>query len=264
MSNTVRNTRTTRAEQEGERGLKTVSKAAALLRYLADAARPLGVTEIAVATGLGKSTTHLLLRTLVREGLVDAESGRYRLGLGTFELGAAAVDQLGYGTALAPPMETLARRTDESVSLGVLSGDAMVFVQRVESPEILRADIRPGTRLALHSSATGRALLSAMPVADVLELFPNESLPEGGQGAPDTRTELLGRLDAARSAGYAVTCDEFAVGISALAAPVRGTGGRPVAAVSVASPNQRFRPDEWVAPLLEAAVTMSALLGYRH
>jgi IclR family acetate operon transcriptional repressor len=264
MSNVVRNTGTQRRVPEGERGLKTVAKAAALLRHLAEASGPLGVTELAVASGLGKSTTHLLLRTLVRERLVDAEQGRYRLGLGTFELGAAAVDQLGYGTTLAPPMEALARRTDESVSLGVLSGDSMLFVQRVESPEILRADIRPGTRLSLHSSATGRALLSAMPILDVMALFPREALPPGGHGAPRTRTELLVRLDRDREVGYTTACDEFVSGISALAAPVRGTGGRAAAAVSVASPNQRFRPEAWIAPLLEAAAAMSALLGYRQ
>ena len=142
-----------------ERTLSTVRNATRALAVLADRG-PLRLTDLAAELGLGKSTVHLLVQTLYADGLVEQDplTRAYRVGLRVFEIGATAVEQLGFGARLTGAMEELARRSNESVSLGVLNAGSVLFVQRVESPEILRADIRPGTRMPLHASASGKAL----------------------------------------------------------------------------------------------------------
>src|SRR5689334_14324626 len=134
-----------------DRALGTVRNAAQVLAVLADRG-PMRLTDIATALGLAKSKIHLLLRTLCADGLVEQDPGHrtYRVGLRVFEIGASAVEQLGFGARFTGAMEELARRSNESVSLGVLNAGSVLFVQRVESPEILRADIRLGTRMPLH------------------------------------------------------------------------------------------------------------------
>lgn len=223
----------------------------------------MGVSELARLLGLGKSTVHLLLSTLTDEGLVEVLPGSrlYRLGLGTFELGAAAVDSMGYGLRLTPPMERLLQESNEAISLAVLHGDSVIFVQRFESSHILRTSIRPGTRMPLHASASGKVFLAAMPESEIDRLFPEEILPPSADKTIRTKRELKAELARVRQQGYATNVDEWVNGIAALATPVRDRTGRVVAALSIAGPTVRFDPSQWVCRLLEATEEISRLLG---
>lgn len=246
------------------RTLKTVRNAVWVLRCLS-ADGPLSLAQMARRLGVGKSTAHLLIQTLLHEGLVefDAASAAYRVGLGVFEIGTAAVEQSGYGIRLIPAMERLARRCNESVSLGVLSAGSVIFVQRIESPEILRADIRPGTRMPLHASASGKVLLAGLSDEAILALFPGDPLPPSADRTLRTRHDLLAQVRHVRAAGYATNIEEYVNGISAIAAPVRDAAGQTVAALSIAGPSLRFAPEHWVPSLLVTAAELSQLLGYR-
>lgn len=247
-----------------ERTLNTVRNAIRVLDTLADRG-PLRLTALAGALELGKSTVHLLLHTLREDGLVDYDpaSSTYRVGLRVFEIGATAVEQGGFGMRLIGVMEELARRCNESVSLGVLSAGSVLFVQRVESPEVLRADIRPGTRMPLHASASGKALLATMTDAEIARLLPDSQLPASARLTLRARDALLAEIRLVRERGYARQSEEFVDGIAALATPVFATGGRVLGALSIAGPIARFDEAAWARDLLPAASEMSRLSGYR-
>jgi DNA-binding IclR family transcriptional regulator len=246
-----------------DRTLSTVRNAVRALAVLAETG-PLRLTALADELGLGKSTAHLLLQTLREDGLVDYDpaTSAYRVGLRVFEIGATAVEQGGFGARLIGAMEDLARRSNESVSLGVLNAGSVLFVQRIESPEILRADIRLGTRMPLHASASGKALLAAMSEEEVARLLP-ESLPATARRTLRQRDALLAELRQIRERGYASQLEEFVDGIAALAAPVFDAGGRALAALSIAGPIGRFDEATWATLLLPTARGMSQLCGYR-
>jgi IclR family acetate operon transcriptional repressor len=246
-----------------DRTLSTVRNAVMALQVLADRG-PLRLTALAVELGLGKSTAHLLLQTLREDGMVeyDAASGTYRIGLRAFEIGTAAVERGGFGARLTGAMEELGRRCNESVSLGVLSAGSVLFVQRIESPEILRADIRPGTRMPLHASASGKALLASMTDDEVERLLP-DLLPATAQRTVRQRNALLAELRLVRERGYAAQVEEFVDGIAAVAAPVLDAGGRLLASLSIAGPTGRFDERAWADFLMPAASEMSRLCGYR-
>lgn len=248
----------------GDRTLKTVRNAVRLLSVLAERG-PLRLTALARELALGKSTAHLLLQTLLEEGMVehDPATATYRVGLRAFEIGATAVEQGGFGARLTAAMERLARRCNESVSLGVLSAGSVLFVQRIESPEILRADIRLGSRMPLHASASGKVLLSAMTDEEVDRFLPEEALTPSAARTHRRRAALLDEIQRVRAAGFARQVEEFVDGIAAVAAPVRDGSGRVIGALSVAGPSARFDEAAWLAPLLETAGELSQLLGYR-
>jgi IclR family acetate operon transcriptional repressor len=247
-----------------ERTLSTVANAIRVLAVLADRG-PLRLTALAGELRLGKSTVHLLLQTLREHGMVDfdAATSTYGVGLRVFELGATAVEQGGFGARLVGPMEELARHCNESVSLGVLNAGSVLIVQRVESPEILRADIRPGTRMPLHASASGKALLATMADAEVDRLLPESPLPASARKTNRQRDGLIAEIDLSRVRGYAKQEEEFVDGISAVATPVLAATGRALAALSIAGPSSRFDEESWAALLLPAASRMSELCGYR-
>jgi IclR family acetate operon transcriptional repressor len=158
-------------------------------------------------------------------------------------------------------MESLARQSNESVSLGVLNAGSVLFVQRIESPNILRADIRLGSRMPLHASASGKALLAAMSDDQVAVLLP-ESLPTTARRTVRQLPVLLTELRDVRQRGYATQDEEFVDGIAALAAPVYDTSGRVLAALSIAGPSARFDEMRWAKLLLPAASQMSQLCGF--
>jgi len=160
-------------------------------------------------------------------------------------------------------MEDLARRCNESVSLGVLNAGSILIVQRIESPEILRADIRPGTRMPLHASASGKALLATMADPEIDRLLPESPLPTSARMTHRQREELFAEIGHIREQAYAKQEEEFVDGISAVASPVLAAGGRVLAALSIAGPSSRFDEVSWAALLLPAAIEMSTLCGYR-
>ena len=245
-----------------DRTLSTVRNAVRALEVLAEEG-PQRLTPLAARLGLGKSTVHLLLKTLLADEMVEVDgvSGAYRVGLRAFEIGATAVEQGGFGARLIGAMEELGRRSNESVSLGVISAGSVLIVQRVASPEILLADVRPGTRMPLHASASGKVLLAAMPERDILEFLP-ESLTVSARRTHRERGALLAELQEVRAQGFAAQSDEFVDGTAAVAAPVLAAGGKVLAALSIAGPAARFDRPRWVDLLLPAAADMSRLSGH--
>jgi IclR family acetate operon transcriptional repressor len=249
---------TLQSTQDGRRS-KTVANAMRLLLALSENGSPMGVTELATRLSLGKSTVHLLLQTLcdARFVEVDENTGRYRIGAGAFEVGTAALEHLSLGVHLDPPMERFAELSKEAVSLAIRSGHRAVIVKRFESTHILRADIRVGTRMPLHRSASGKCLLAYLPSEKLDELFPNERLPDVTPESLHTRSELLLELERVRQHGYALNRNEFVLGVAAVAVPIRDGHERVQAALSIAGPTARFDAEGWVEQLVRTGAEMS-------
>jgi IclR family acetate operon transcriptional repressor len=252
MADAVREPRTlTAAPRHPGRQLSSTLKCLALLDILAEMPGAAGVSELARASGAGRGTVHQQLSTLVAAGWVERlEGGTYRLSLHATRISRAALEQANLGSRVLPIMETLAADTGEAISLAVLDGASALIVQRVESGQTLRADLRIGTRMPLATTASGH-VLAACALPHQLEL-----LRDGGVAlaAPPV-------LDTVRERGFAVVCDEYLTGISAVAAPVRDGVGRVVAALSIAGPTMRLGIEETVPLVTGAARDLDALLA---
>lgn len=230
-----------------------------MLCTIAAADEPVGVSEIARRTGVSKSTVHLSIQTMRVAGFVeqDEPSGRYVLGLAAAQLGAAALGQSRLIAAVAGPMRELAERSSEAVSLGVRSGDEVVFIKRYETSHVLRTSIREGTRMPLHASASGKCILVGLSDEEILRLYPDEALPAQASNTLTGRSDLIEELARVRAQGYATSNDEYLDGVSGAAVPVR-IGSEVVASLSIAGPTARFRADEWIEDL-KAVVTLPSL-----
>jgi DNA-binding IclR family transcriptional regulator len=251
------------SDNRGGRRLRTVSNALRLLHVLSENGTSMGVSELGRRLSLGKSTVHLLLQTLCDEGFTEPEDGgrRYRLGVGAFEVGAAALDHLKLGAHLDPPMERLAGLSKEAVSLTIRSDRHAVIVKRFESTQILRAEIRLGTRMPLHSSASGKCLLAELSRHEIDELYPDDQLPEVTPRTIKTRAALLRELKEVRGRSYALNLDEFTVGVAAVAVPVRDKHGMVRAALSIAGPTARFDAHQWLERLQDTSEEMTHGIG---
>lgn len=211
----------------------------AVLRYLGGQASPVAAASISRDVGLPRSTTYHLLDTLIAEGFVVhvAEERRYALGLSAYELASGYSRQAPLQRVARLPLARLVDRTGHSAHLAVLHGREVVYLveERAAGRSPLITDV--GVRLPAHLTASGRALLAALPDAQVRALFHDGPalVERNGQG-PATLAELRRRLARAREDGYATEEGEVTADFASVAVAVLDHTGHPVAAVALTWP----------------------------
>lgn len=249
-------------------GLSSVGNAARLLKAFLSREREIGVSELARRLGLGKSTVHRLLTTLVQEGLVERnpETGAYRLGLVMFELGQVVHSHMDLHGAVGPVLAALREETHEGCQVGVLDGHDVVYIDRLESSHSLRLFNETGRRVPVHTTSSGKVLLAYLPDAD-LERVLAAALPLT-QMTPRSITDpdaFRAELDRVRARGWSEAVEEREVGVASIAAPIRDASGRVVAAVSIGAPAARMGSQQrrrLAEVVLEAGEAASRRLGW--
>lgn len=221
--------------------IESVDNAARLLLLLGGTPS-LGVQQASEALGVAPSTAHRLFATLQHHGFVeqDPATRTYRSGPVLTELGLAALQQLDIRRVARPELERLAASLDETVHLVILRGATVLFIDCVEPLRVLRAGSRVGERLPAHVTASGKALLAALPEETVRELYPSDRLVGITSRTKTSRRALLRELAVVREEGFAVNDGESEEEIAAVAAAVLSADGTPRGAVTVALPATRF------------------------
>lgn len=248
--------------------LSSVANASRLLKQFSSRERELGVSELARRLDLGKSTVHRLMVTLASEHLLEQDpgSGKYRLGLAMYDLGAAVTTHLDLHEAVLPPMEKLRNLTGETVQVAVLDGREVVYVERLDSPHTLRLFLEVGRRNAAHSTSTGKCLLAFRSDQDLDKLFRGWKLEAKTPRTITDHDRLRKELSRVRRQGYSLNEEESELGVMSVAAPIRDASATVNAAISAAGPVTRMRPSlaEIVLAVEEAATTASRRLGFRR
>lgn len=246
--------------------LQTLSNAVTLLETLAAAEEPLGISELERKLGLSRPTTYRLLYTLKQRGLVqqDPETSKYSLGLKLWELGWAAVERMGLRKAAHAWLERLKEEGQETALLAVLDESEVVYIDKVDSTQPVMTYSRVGGRAPAHCTATGRVLL-AFGDPEVAERVIQRGLPPFTQNSITDPTELRAELARIRQRGWALNREAWRLGVSSVAVPLWDYTGRPIAAIGLAGPADRFDENNiqrLVALLQRASADISANLGY--
>lgn len=202
----------------------------------------LGATEVARRVGVAKSTAHRALLTLAASGLLDRTGGgRYRLGIRLYDYGQLAIDRLYLRELALPVLADLRDQIGETVQLGIPSGAEVLYVDRLEGTNGLRFHSGSYRRVPGHSSSTGKAIAAFNPA--VRQAVLAAGFIAHTTRTPTTRAAYLSSLEEVGRRGYAVSIEEFEVGLSSVAAPILLTNGDDgpiaVAAISVAGPTPR-------------------------
>jgi IclR family acetate operon transcriptional repressor len=244
--------------------LQSVRRAISALEHISDAGE-LGVSELGRRLGVHKATASRLVATLAERGLLerDPATEKYRLGFGLVRLAGAAMAELEIVRVSRPLLEELADRTRETVNLGVLSGESVVYVDQVTGSRSVVSVSWVGRRTPLHCTSNGKVLLAWMePARRRQHLVRLEPFTERTITDP---AELEEQLEQVRRRGYAQTLEELEEGLNAVAAPVRQADGTVVAALSVSGPAFRLRPIDLprvARHAMEIADAISRRLGY--
>jgi IclR family transcriptional regulator, KDG regulon repressor len=225
------------------------------------------IEDVAAHVGLTRSNAHRTLQTLMHAGYVERDpvGGGYRGTTKMFALGVRQLGRLDLRRIAPPHMAAIARETGETVHLSVLDGLDVVYIDKIDSVQPVRAYTAVGGRAPAHAVATGKALLAAEGPAYLDRLPPR--LP---RFTPTTIADpglLREELAEAARVGYAVNRGEWQETVGGVASPIFDAFARPVAALGISGPLDRLgigRMAELAPRVIEAAAQVSAALGYRR
>ncbi|MET8753877.1 IclR family transcriptional regulator [Streptomyces sp. NPDC004667] len=214
---------------------QSVERALRILPALAKG--PAGLGEVADGLGVHKSTALRLLRTLQAHGLAYRQpDGRYRLGARLFALAAEAVENLDVRDVAHPHLVELNRLTGHTVHLALHQDDEVVYVDKVDSRYPVRMYSRIGRPVPLTVAAVAKLLLADLPEDDRRALAGRIDYPRyTSRSTPDAQA-FLAELALVREQGWAADLGGHEEALNCVGAPVRGPGGRVVAAMSVSAP----------------------------
>ena len=220
----------------------TVWKALRLLDHLAHSSEQVSLADLSRKLLLPKTTSHRLAAMLEREGFIDKDPVTLRYSLGSqFENMALIALRNGATANLRRRlMQELAERLGVRINFAVLKSGKLMLVEWVESVSLIRIDLKAGTQVPAHCSASGKLLLAFAPEAarrQFLKLAPFRALTS----ATITSARALSRhLDLIRRQGFAEDKQEFLPGVCCLAVPVRNAEGNVVAGLALMAPEISF------------------------
>jgi DNA-binding IclR family transcriptional regulator len=227
---------------------------------------PCTLDELAGALGVHKTTALRLLRTLEQHRFVRREGPRrYRLGSALFDLANRALEERDVRRAAEPALRELNAATGHTVHLASYEDGEVIYIDKFDGRHPVRMYSRVGRRAPLHCTAVGKVLAATLAERERAAVLAGMRFPRlTGRTITDPRRYRV-ELDLVRERGYAVDDAEHEDFVHCVAAPIRGTGGRVLAAVSLSVPRVLLDLDGLlglVPDLLRAAARASAECGH--
>ena len=267
MGNTMSATESETTGNGDSKGASVIVNAVAVLRTFTADEPLLGVTEIANRVGLHKSTVSRILATFEQEHLVerDAETRRFRLGLGLIAVAGPLLAELEERRVAYPVLRELSEQTGETSALMVWSGDESICVEQIASHHQIKHTTPLGARYNDALSASVQVFLAQEPEARVRSLLSSGVITHPGADQASLDAYLL-RLKEDTRRGWAINYGETSLDEVGLAAPVYDHRGEVVAAVLIPAPRFRVSQDRLQAlgeSCAAAAGKVTARLGGR-
>ncbi|MBU3032013.1 HTH-type transcriptional regulator BhcR [Paracoccus marinaquae] len=226
----------------------------------------LTLSEVAEKMDQSPSTVHRVLHTLAARGIAESDQATqaWYIGPATFRLGSAFMRRSGIVERARPVLRALMEHSGETANLGILNGQAVLFVSQSETQQTIRAFFPPGTRSPLHASGIGKALLAFGRPEILRELLEGPELTRYTEKTLTTFEQLHEDMARTRARGFSFDDEERTRGMRCIAAPVFDLSGEAVAGVSVSGPTHRIGQEHVKtlgAAVAEAAAELTKALG---
>ncbi|WP_062463745.1 IclR family transcriptional regulator [Demequina soli] len=246
-----------------------VEQALAILTHLARQRGPVAAGALAAALGIPRASLYRQLGAMVAHGYVVhlPEESRYGLGVAAYELGSGYARQQPLSRLGAPIIAGLVDRVGESGHLAVLEGRDVVYIVEERAPRRPTLITDVGVRLSALATATGRAILAALPDAQLRATYPGRAAFAGApEGSPRSYRELKELVRVTRARGHAREEGDVTPGLASVACAVRDHTGWPVAAIAVTFAADRADEDRrarLVAAVRRDAAELERRIGRR-
>jgi IclR family transcriptional regulator, pca regulon regulatory protein len=244
--------------------IEALARGLDILELFSPQSTSLSLTDVVSLLKLNKSTVFRLLSTLETMGYLerDPQTRRYRPSLKVLHLGYTVINSLEVRQVARPYLENLSREVEETVSLCLLDGNHVIYVDRVRNKSIVGVLLKIGSRIPAHSATVGKVLLADL-ASEELDIFLNSA--ELTQCTPRTiskREALVAELMKVRKKGYAICDGELAVGLRAAGAPIYNHQQKAVAAVNVSGSSTTITLNHLKKVIVPAVVRTAAQISF--
>jgi DNA-binding IclR family transcriptional regulator len=244
----------------------SVDKALLIIEFLMRHGEAMTARELALQTGINRTTGHRLLNALIHRGWIEKEpnTASYRISLRHLVLSNLAYQRRDVLSAMRPTLEYLSNLSRETVHVGVLDGFDLVHVERVDSPERVGVSSKIGTRVLPHLTSLGKAILAASP-AGTLDAYLDHLRKMSEPKAPFDSRWLIDEIENTRLRGYSIDDEEDSLGVRCIGSAIMAGNGEPIFAVSITGPSGRFtteRAHACAPALVAATASLSSAYGW--
>lgn len=244
-----------------------LEKSIAILNLLASGRKKYTNTEIHKGLNISKATVFSILNVLDAHGLVKKnKKGEYEIGVKLYELGMSYVSDIDIVKIAHPYLEKLMKETGYTVHLGVLDGDELLYVDKVESDSFIKFSTFPGLRSEFHVTSLGKTIAAYMEEGDVHNIIAVKGLSKHTPNTITVVEEFMKELKKIRTQGFSLEDEEGEIGVRCIGAPIfNRTANYAVASVSIASHTSKLTLqsiDELIKRVQETALAISRELGF--
>jgi IclR family KDG regulon transcriptional repressor len=236
-----------------------VTNALRVMEALADAERPMAVTELGQRLGLGASTTHRILATLAAEGFAVRVPAlrRYRAGPGLARLARRSLlDNIRLAEAARPVLRRLAAESGETSQLTVLDGWDTVAIDHVDSMQPVIVHHPAGSRVPAHATAVGQAILAHLP--EVAARIARDGLVAHSRRTLTDATAFIAELETIRRRGYAINVGQLHPETAGVAAAIVDASAGVIGSIGISGPAARIGDAARLVELAGMAVSGAA------
>jgi len=235
-------------------GIQVIDRLATLLEILVQNGGTASLKVLSAESGLHPSTAFRILASAVDNGLVSRiETGQYRLGEMLMQWGCALQGGAHMPEIARPVMEWLRNKVEETVNLTLREGDEVVYIERATPRRMMRVEQVIGSHAPLHVTAVGKLMLGAGGHQVAKDYAARTGLPSYTKHTITAPGKLWTMVSRYHKLGYALDNEEAEIGVGCIGALIRNSAGAIVAGLSISSPIERRREEEWVPLLQEAA-----------
>lgn len=242
---------------EGRYIVPALAQGLAALSLFSRDCKRLTAPQIAKELSLPRTTVFRMLHTLLATGFVVREDDEryYRLGPAILGSGFAYLASLDFVEVAQPVLNQLREQTGMSAHMAIRDGRDLVYVARYAADTTVRSSVNIGTRFPVHATLMGRMLICELTGEELNLLFGDVNLPKFSDQTPTTIPDLTELLASDRARGFAASQSFFERGVASVAAPVRDSSGKIVAAINVTSVDATVDPDSMNGPVKDKVLS---------
>jgi DNA-binding IclR family transcriptional regulator len=246
----------------------SVKRALSVLELLAHSRGAYSVSEISRKLTLPTSSTFLITKTLENEGFLqkNTETGKYSFGLKLISLSRSALENLDLRKEARPFLLVLMQRTGLTVHMAILERNEAVIIEKIDCPGLVRLASFVGRRLDSHCTGLGKALVAFLPEEELEQQILARGFAKHNECTIVTSSALKREFAKVRELGYALDDEEDEVGVRCIGAPIFGSTGKVVAAISVSGTTGQIpieRVESIARVVRQRAADISSVLGHR-
>lgn len=247
--------------------IQSVDRALSILECFSKMDNELGVTEIANALDLHKSTAFGLLITLESKGYIQQNLGnsKYKLGFKLMELGKMVEDDIDIRAQARPILKEMVNLYQETAHLAVLVNNEVVYIDKVEGESTIRMCSQVGKRVKPYCTGVGKSILAFLPEENANKIMEGIEYIRFTEKTITNFDSLKIELDKVRINGYSTDNEEIEIGLRCVAAPLKNYSGEVVGAISISGSSARMCDEKYediVRAVKKAALDISLNLGF--